>query len=156
MSYLRGIEIDRARVNEETGEFRAVLFTDGEASDGHILSIEGGRIPDQIPLFVNHAADPRTQVGSLFFERKTPHQVHMRGQVFLDGSGPELEIRRDLMAKIAAGHVARMSGRWDAPADKVKPRAGLAPDHPAYVDPAKAKGAKRYGMFFEEWTAMEG
>lgn len=155
MTYLRGIEIDRARVNEETGEFRAVLFTDGEASDGHILNIEGGRIPDQMPLFVNHGADPRTQLGSLFFERKTPHTVQVRGQLFMDGTGPEAEIRRDLMAKIAAGHVSRLSGRWDSAADKVKPRTALDPSHPAYVN-EKAKGAKRYGMYFEEWTAMEG
>lgn len=155
MSYSRSFTVERASVNEETGEFRAVLFTDGEATDGHMLNIAGGKIPERMPLFVNHRADPREQLGSLFFDRTTPHQVHVRGQIFLDGDGNERAIRRDIMAKIAAGHVSRMSGRWDADPANVKRRADLPSDHPAYVG-EKAKGAKRYGLYFDKWEAMEG
>lgn len=156
MSYQRTFTLDRAKVNEETGEFRAVLFTDGEASDGHILNISGGFVPRQMPLFVNHWADPREQLGSIFFERKTAHQIHVRGQIFLDGEGPEASIRRDIMAKIAAGHVSRMSGRWDAEPEDVKRRTDLDKGHPAYVNPEKVRGRKRYGLYFEKWVGQEG
>lgn len=155
MSYRRTFAVDRASVNEETGEFRAVLFSDGEASDGHVLNIQGGRIPNQMPLFVNHQADPREQLGSLYLDRVTPHQVHVRGQIMLEGEGPEAEVRRDIMAKIAAGHVSRMSGRWDAEPEHTKPRTQLPADHPHRVSD-KARGRKRYGLYFDKWTAQEG
>lgn len=155
MTYSRSFHVDRAHVNAETGEFRAVLFSDGEATDGHILNIRGGKVPDQMPLFVNHNADPREQLGSLFFDRKTQHEVHVRGQIFLDGDGPQREIRRDIMAKIAAGHVSRMSGRWDAGPESVKRRVDLPKDHPHHV-PEGSKGNKRFGLYFERWDALEG
>lgn len=158
MSYLRGFEIDRAAVNVETGEFRAVVFTDGEASDGHILSIDGAVTPERMPLFVNHQADPRTQLGSLYFERKTEHQIHYRGEIMLDGVGEQAEVRRDLLAKMAAGHVSRMSGRWDAEDADATRRMELPEDHHAYVSEKQAKKSwrLRYGYFFRKWRAQEG
>jgi hypothetical protein len=110
----RAFEISRASVNEETGEFRATLFTSGEASDGHILNIPGGDVPKRMPLFINHSADPTTQLGSIYLDGRDDRAIQVRGQIMLEGEGREAEIRRDILAKIAAGHVSRMSGRWDA------------------------------------------
>lgn len=158
MDRLRFFDIERSSVNAETGEFRAVVFTDAEASDGHILSIEGAQTPERMPLFVNHAANPVTQLGSLFFERKTEHQIHYRGQIMLDGDGEQASIRRDLLAKMAAGHVSRMSGRWDAEDSDAIRRTELPEDHPAYVSAKQATKSwrLRYGYWFRKWKALEG
>lgn len=154
----RSFSIDRAKVNAETGEFRAVVFTDGEASDGHILSIEGAQVPERMPLFADHHASVRTQLGSLYPLERTAHQIVMRGEIFLGGEGPELEIRRDILAKMAAGHVSQMSGRWDYDEEDAVRRSELPEDHAAYVSPKKAKKDWRYrwGHFFKRWRAQEG
>lgn len=158
MKYARAIEVDRASVDPESGSFRAVVFTDGEASDGHILNIAGGDIPERMPLFVNHRADPTTQLGSLYPESVTAHQVVMRGEIFLGGDGSEQAVRHDLLAKMAAGHVSQMSGRWDAMDEHVRRRTELPEDHPAYVSPKKAQKdfRLRFGLYFEKWRALEG
>lgn len=154
----RSFSIDRAKVNAETGEFRAVVFTDGEASDGHILSIDGAQIPERMPLFSDHHASVRTQLGSLYPLERTAHQVVMRGEIFLGGEGPELEIRRDILAKMAAGHVSQMSGRWDYEQEDAILRSELPEDHPAHVNAKKAKKDWRFrhGYFFRKWRGMEG
>jgi len=155
--YTRQFDVERASVDPEAGTFEAVLFTDGEASDGHVLNIQGGKIPDRMPLFVNHSADPTTQLGSLYLAGVDDHKVRVRGEVFTEGEGAPLEVRRDLLAKMAAGHVSRMSGRWDARDKDVKRRVNLPSDHPAFVDDAKeTESRKRWGLYFEKWQAMEG
>jgi hypothetical protein len=155
MQHTRSFQIQRGSVNEESGEFKAVLFTDGEASDGHVLNIAGAVIPVQMPLFVNHVADPRTQLGSLAPARIGEHEVIVKGRIFTGGEGGEAEVRRDLLAKMAAGHVSRMSGRWDADPEDVTRRTELPKEHPAYVS-KDVKGPKRYGLYFDKWRAMEG
>ena len=155
--HTRIFSVERSTVDPEAGTFEAVLFTDGEASDGHILSIKGGKIPERMPLFVNHAADPTTQLGSLYYAGKGDHEVRVRGEIMLDGEGAPLEVRRDLLAKMAAGHVSRMSGRWDADDKDAKRRVNLPSDHPAFVDEKKeTESRKRWGYYFEKWQAMEG
>jgi hypothetical protein len=82
----------------------------------------------------------------------------MRGEIFTEGDGAEADIRRDIMAKIAAGHVSRMSGRWDADEADVQRRTDLDTDHPAFVSDKKAKNDSRYryGLHFGAWRALEG
>jgi hypothetical protein len=158
MKYSRAFEVERASVDPEKGTFRATVFTGGEASDGHILSIPGGDIPDSIPLFVNHNADPTSQLGTLHLEARDDNEVVMRGEIFTEGEGAEADIRRDIVAKMAAGHVSRLSGRWDADESDILPRTRLPKDHPAFVDSDAAKRDFRFrrGALFEKWRALEG
>lgn len=153
--YCRGFELERASVDAEAGTFKGVLFTDGEAEDGHILNIAGGEIPERMPFFVNHQADPRDQLGSLFLTERTQHQIRVRGEIMLDGDGAALEVRRDVLAKMAAGHVRALSGRWDAEPEHVTRRLDLAKGHVAAVS-EKSPVRKRYGLYFEKWRALEG
>jgi hypothetical protein len=156
-NFSRHFEVERASVDPEAGTFEAVLFTDGEASDGHILNIGGGKIPERMPLFVNHSSDPTTQLGSLHYVESTEHKVRVRGQVLTEGVGAPLEVRQDLLVKMAAGHVSRMSGRWDAEDKNIKRRINLPSDHPAFVDDSKeSESRRRWGLYFDKWTAMEG
>jgi hypothetical protein len=151
----RAFTITRAEVNDD-GTFRAVLFTNGEASDGNILHIPGGAIPKRMPLFINHRADPTTQLGSIYFDSRDDDSITVRGEIMLDGEGEAAEIRRDVFAKIRAGHVDRMSGRWDADDKHVTRRVNLPKDHYAHVKDKEEDFRKRYGYFFEKWRAMEG
>lgn len=54
MKYRRTMSVERNSMDLETGKFPALLFTDGEASDGHILNIAGGEIPARMPMFLDH------------------------------------------------------------------------------------------------------
>jgi hypothetical protein len=151
----RAFTITRAEVNDD-GTFRAVLFTNGEASDGNILHIPGGQIPKRMPLFINHRADPTTQLGSIYLDSRDDDSITVRGEIMLEGEGESAEIRRDVFAKIRAGHVDRMSGRWDADDKHVTRRINLPKDHYAYVSDKDQDYRKRYGYFFEKWRGMEG
>jgi hypothetical protein len=153
--FKRTLSFDRASVDVDAGTFDAVVFTGGEASDGHLLNVRGGEIPDTIPLFVNHSADPRTQLGTLHRLRSTDNEVVMRGEILTDGVGAEAEIRRDILLKMSRGHVARMSGRWDADESSTRRRASLPEDHPGHP-PKDASSAQKFGSFFDTWRAMEG
>ena len=42
--------LERAEIDLESGQFPMTLATDGEASDGDILSIEGMQFPASAPL----------------------------------------------------------------------------------------------------------
>jgi hypothetical protein len=149
MGYRRTLELERAEVDLSTGDIGEIpVFTGGEASDGHRLSIAGVRAPGEMPLFVQHEPDPRTQLGTLSEPRVRGDSLFYRGRILTEGTGPEADIRRDLLLKIAHGHVKRLSGRWDAEPENVVPRRSLKKDHPAFSDGA--------GLFFSQWTPMEG
>jgi hypothetical protein len=144
--------------NDSTFAFPMVLATGGEASDGHVLSIKGGTIAERLPLLVSHWNDPEAQVGSITSARKqldaTPPELHARGVIELDGEGAQQERRADLAHMIEAGHVGAVSIRWVG--DKVTARRDLPVDHPAHVDQDEKNLARRYGLFFETWRALEG
>jgi hypothetical protein len=157
MRFNRNVEIERAELGEDAS-FPVTLFTDGEASDGHILHVAGARTAPRMPLFVNHWADPTMTMGSLTDPKRSEHAIRYRAQI--DLGAPEsavAAIRRDVAYMIGQGHVRSMSGRWDADPKDVVPRTALPADHPAYVDPAKEPaGRKRWGLYFKRWTALEG
>lgn len=142
--------------------FQMTLATEGEASDGHILSIEGGRIPERMPLLVSHMNDPSSQAGSVIRPRKvlreTPRRLKATGHIETGGEDPAAGIRRDLLHMIDRGHVNAVSIRWDADPKDAIPRTALPADHPFYVDGAKepAESPRRWGLFFRRWRAMEG
>jgi hypothetical protein len=143
----------------KTGQFPAVLFTNGEASDGHIVDIRGLEVDDRVPLFRNHDADPATQLGSLVNPRKTGKttrlggaSLRMDGMLALDGDGENADIRRDVALLISRGDITGMSGRWDVLGDP-KARASLDKNHYAYK---KDLGGFHTPMFFERARVLEG
>jgi hypothetical protein len=143
----------------ESGVFRMTLATEGEASDGHILSIKGGQIPEQLPLLTSHWNDPSAQLGSITEPRKalkdSPPRLRAMGQIEMGGEEPQAAIRRDLAHMIARGHLSGVSVRWDEVPGKTIRRVNLPSDHPYYVE-QDAVGPERYGLYFEEWRALEG
>jgi hypothetical protein len=75
----------------------------------------------------------------------------------MSGEGVSAEIRRDLAHMIDKGHVTGVSIRWDDVPGKSVRRVNLPSDHPYFVDAeAETDPRKRYGVYFEEWRAMEG
>jgi hypothetical protein len=143
-----------------TGAFPMTLATEGEASDGHILSIKGGQIPERMPLLSAHWNDPNAQLGSVTDPQKalkdSPPRLRAVGHIEMTGEGTPAEIRRDLAHMIDKGHVTGMSIRWDEIPGKTIRRINLPSDHPYYVDAEKEKGPARWGLFFEEWRGLEG
>jgi hypothetical protein len=158
--YQRVVRI--GEIDTATGVFPATLATEGEASDGHILAIKGGRIPARMPLLPSHWNDPQAVLGSLTNPTKAlgekPPVLRMDGQIETDGKGVPLELRQDLLHMIAKGHVTGMSIRWDeVPGKPPVRRVNLPSDHPHFVDAETEKDmAKRYGYYFEHWQALEG
>jgi hypothetical protein len=140
------------------GVFEMTLATEGEASDGHILSIKGGQIPERMPLLTSHWNDPEATLGSITNPQKalkdSPPRLRATGQIEMDG--PKSDVRRDLAHMIAKGHVTGVSIRWDEIPGKSVRRVNLPSDHPYFVDAEEAQGPERYGFFFEEWIGREG
>lgn len=159
MLYTREARVDQI---DESGRFSMTLVTEGEASDGHILNVAGGHLPERMPLLVSHWNDPSGAAGSVTEpEKRTkdkPPRVRAVGQIEMEGEGAPAEIRRDLAFMIQKGHVGAVSVRWDEVEGKPPVRrVNLPSDHPYYVDAETERGsAKRWGYYFEEWRAMEG
>lgn len=140
------------------GVFQMTLATEGEASDGHILSIKGGQIPERMPLLSSHWNDPESALGSITQPQKalkdSPPRLRATGQIEMEG--PKGDVRRDLAHMIAKGHISAVSIRWDEVPGKTIRRVNLPSDHPYHVDSETATGPERWGSFFEEWVAREG
>lgn len=153
MQFSRIAEIERGKIDLTTGRFPMVLATDGEASDGHILSIDGGQVPARMPLLISHEADPRSTAGSVIEPARARGVLRAVGEIEMGGDGPLAEIRRDMAHMIAEGHLRAVSLRWDP--IEWQERSALPKDHPAHVADT-AKGAKRWGLHFSKWRALEG
>lgn len=156
---VRFVEFERGEIDMETGEFPMILATDGEASDGDILSIEGAQFAERAPLQLSHINDPRATAGSVFGFRRdlqsTPKKLKARGQIEMGGDGAAADIRRDLAFMVGQGHVTGISVRWE-PIEWVR-RINLPSDHEAFVDAESEKDwRKRYGLYFKKWRVQEG
>ena len=155
MARIEGIDLD-------TGAFEMTLATEGEASDGDILSIKGGHIPERMPMLTSHWNDPSAQLGSITNPEKmlkdSPPRLRATGHIEMSGEGVSAEIRRDLAHMIDKGHVTGVSIRWDEmPGKPPVRRVNLPSDHAYFVDAEAEKDhRKRYGLYFEQWRAMEG
>lgn len=147
-------------IDTSTGTFEMTLATEGEASDGHILSIAGGQIPERMPLLSSHWNEPTTALGSVTNPRKelkaNPKRLKATGHIELEGEGAAAEIRRDLAHMIGEGHIRGVSIRWDEVPGKATRRVNLPSDHPFYVADTEKDHRKRFGLYFEEWRALEG
>jgi hypothetical protein len=144
------------------GRFEMTLVTEGEASDGDILSIAGGQIPKRMPMLISHFNDPTATAGSVTEAKKmlgdTPPRLRAVGTIELGGEGALAEVRRDIAYMIGKGHVQGVSVRWEE-VDGKPPlrRVNLPSDHPYFVNPETEKNwRKRNGFFWSHWRAMEG
>jgi hypothetical protein len=138
------------------------LATEGEATDGDILSIKGGHVPEKMPMLTSHWNDPSAQLGSITDPVKmlkdNPPRLMALGHIEMSGEGVSAEIRRDLAHMIDKGHVTGVSIRWDeVPGKAPVRRVNLPSDHAYFVDAESEKDhRKRYGLYFDAWRAMEG
>ena len=145
-----------ARADAPKGEIAGILATDGEASDGHILSMEGGECREGIPLCFGHDSFTEAGViGSWTTFRNEPNQITGTAQIEMGGAGAMAEARQDLAHRIQAGHISGLSIRWE-PTDQPISRMELKEDHPAFVARDEPDHRKRMGMFFPKWRALEG
>jgi len=153
----RAAQIERADANPETGEFNAILATEGEASDGHILSIRGLKVPASMPMLAEHWDLP---IGSILQPRKAKVDgipvLRVRPQLEMGGEGDAAATRRDLFHMIQAGHINAMSVRWDT--EKSTRRINLPSNHQHFVDATKLEDydPRRWGELIEKSTAREG
>ena len=139
------------------GQFEMILATEGEASDGHILNIEGGDIPQRMPLLDSHQSTLDATLGSVVSPRKdlnsTPRSIRATGQIEMDGTGTLADERRDLDLKIRNGHIGAVSVRWDDVESTA--RVDLPKGHPHRVG-RNDDGPSRFGRYFDKWRALEG
>ena len=156
----RDFSLQRGVIDLDTGQFPVTLFTNGDAADGHIIHVAGLVTEKRVPMFVNHAADPTTQMGSLFNPHKVGKSTRLGGarmtfdaRINMDGDGASADIRRDVANMIANGDITGMSGRWDAIGEPV-PRATLAKTHYAFSEASKDSFSP--GLFFETARVKEG
>lgn len=151
--------LERGKRDGDRFRFGMTLATEGEASDGHILSIRGGEIPERFPLLAVHDAYAlESTLGSVVEGRKhyagEIPELRATGEINLEGEGDAADARRDVANMIEAGDLSAVSIRWE-PIDAVR-RINLPGDHPAFVDPEDPDPRKRYGLFFKKWRAVEG
>lgn len=146
-----------SRIDTTTGEFEMVMASEGEASDGHILSIRGIETPDEIPLQLDHSPRALANLGTVSNMRAgTKEGVRVLrgvGQIRLTGEGEALEARRDLVDGIATGAVRNVSLTWEA--SRAQERRDLPKGHPAHVDRDEPDPRKRFGLYFAESRAVE-
>ena len=145
------------RIDTDTGEFDLVLATEGEASDGHVISIRGLDFADTIPLQMDHSRSVLANLGTVSRMRRdrVDGVAALRGvgQIRLTGDGEGLEARRDLVDAISSGHVRGTSLTWDS--IKQVERRELPKGHAANVTTSEPSFRKKYGIFFEQSRAIE-
>ena len=154
----RSFLLERGRINLDTGRFPLTLFTNGEASDGHIIDIRGLEVAERVPMFVNHDADPTRRMGRLEDPKKPGKttqlgraSLKMQGVIDMEGDSHNADVRRDVAHGIHVGDITAMSGRWD-PIEAI-PRASLPESHYAH---SQIEGGWDTPMFFKRATVLEG
>ncbi len=154
----RSFLLQRGKIDLETGRFPLTLFTNGEASDGHIVDIRGLEVPEHMTMFANHYPSPVERMGGLIEPHKVGKQTRlgggslkMTGVIDMQGDGMWPDIRRDVAHGISVGDVKAMSGSWD-PIEST-PRASLPKNHYAYSD---VEGGWSTPMFYSKSKALEG
>ncbi len=156
MRYERVAEID-PRIDTDTGEFEMVMATEGEASDGHIISIKGLETGRELPLQLDHNRSAVANLGIVTNMRRDAISglpvMRGVGQIRLTGDGEALAARRDLVDAISTGHVRGVSLTWDSV--KHRERRDLPRSHPAHVGREEPDQRKRFGLFFDQSRAIE-
>lgn len=156
--------IERAE-GDPPGKIAGILASDGEASDGDILDIDGGQIPKRAPLLFGHqdwSGDRNLGSWERFEKESTSKTAKLggkiirgTGQIELGGAGAQQEWRDDIAFMVDRKHIGGLSVRWSPIGDPIR-RVNLPSDHPAFVDSQTATGNKRWGLFFPKWKLLEG
>jgi len=160
MTYERSGTIERAAKGAAKGAISGILATDGEASDGHILDIDGGDLREGSPMLFGHddwSGERNLGTWESFDKFRTPEgarAIRASGQILLGGDGDRKAWRNDMAYMIQEQAVGALSIRWDPITDPIA-RTALPTDHAAHVK-STTKGRKRMGLFFPEWRMMEG
>lgn len=154
--YSRAAAIDPA-IDRETGEFEMIMASEGEAADGHIVSIRGVELIDEVPLQLDHDRRASANLGTvtnLRTDRKDGVPI-LRGvgRIRLTGEGAPLEVRRDLVDGIAEGAIRSVSMTWEAL--EVIERRELPSNHPAFVKHNDPNARRRWGLFFKRSRPLE-
>lgn len=145
---------ERGSFERETGRFRATMATDGEATDGHILSVAGGNIPKRMPMLLSHDNHPTAIMGSFVEPSKEEHAIRGVGVMNLTDDGTSLaDLRIGISTLVESGDLGGVSIRWDG--TEAIARTALPKAHPAFVTPEDPDSRKRYGLFFKRWNARE-
>lgn len=150
----RFAQVDTDHVDLETGLFRMVLASEGEADDGHIVRVAGCKADARSPLCINHDLDPVRQLGSIFDPKPDGDLLRATGQIEIGGDGPLGDVRRDIAYMMAQGHIRAVSARGRGL--KTIERAKLPRGHKGAIDSGKTRGPQRYGLWFDEWELIEG
>jgi len=147
--------IERAE-GDASGIVRGVIATEGEASDGHILSVKGGNCTPPAPMCFGHESwRQEGTVGGWSAFSKSKDAIRGVGQIELGGVGAIAEARADLAFMVDRKHFRGLSVRWEEIDPPVR-RVNLSKDHPAFVDAAKETTyQKLYGCFFPTWRLLE-
>lgn len=155
-TYERQFTIERA-ASDKAGVIRGILATSGEASDGHILSIEGLRAEAPAPLLFGHDSwGMEGTLGSWTSFSKSNGDLRGVAEIEMGGEEAQASKRRDLAHMIDRGHVRGFSVRWE-PMEPPVARVNLSKDHPAFVDASKERDQRKlYGMFFPSSRLLEG
>jgi hypothetical protein len=154
--YSRKSSID-SRIDTDTGEFDMVMASEGEASDGHIISMRGLETSAELPLQLDHGRSALANLGIVSRIRKDQIDgvpvTRGVGRIRLTGDGEGLEARRDLVDAISRGDIRGVSLTWDSVAHRE--RRELPRNHPAHVGREEKDTRKRFGVFFEKSRAIE-
>ena len=157
----RSLQVERGVVDMETGRFPMILATEGEASDGHILSIEGIETQDRMPMLFGHRSEATNPVlGSVVEPVKdlsgSVPVLRQTGVFNLQGDGPLAAIRRDIAQLVDDGDLSAVSIRWDGL--EWTRRINLPADHPYFVDANEVDfdDERYWGVFFSRSRSVEG
>jgi len=147
--------------DDADGVFPAVLATQGEAADGHILEIAGNKTPARMPMLFGHRS---VLLNPLMGSIVKPHKetrgseqlLLVEGRVNMDGDSILGEIRRDIYGLVKARDLRGMSLRW-RPIETIR-RTELPSSHWAYVDSAKVgqSDARHWGHLHKRSASEEG
>ena len=154
----RAVTMERGGINLETGEFPMILATEGEAMDGHILSIKGMELPERMPLLFGHRSEIMApSLGSITNLKRGKAEgvpiLRGTGRINLEGDDPLADIRRGVAHLMHAGDLPAVSIRWDP--IKTVPRTSLPEKHAARPT-KKSPEVAQFGAFFEKSRALEG
>lgn len=147
----RAFDLSGGTVNFDTGEFPLVVASTGEASDHHILNVDGMPIRQSMPMLFAHESTPTIPSLGIMHQMRADDLDGLRvmrtvGKFDQSGDGPIFAVIRDIMHLVDAGSLPSASLRWSGPS---VPRSSLDRSHFAY-------DASGFGQYFHEPRMTEG
>ena len=165
--FARSLEASIIREGEGSessmGTFPAVLASDGEASDGHILHIPGNHTPPRMPMLFGHTSDAMAPAMGSITKPVKGKSADGKNRVLrtinvinMEGDGQMADIRRNVARLVHDGDLNAMSVRW-VPLEVIR-RIDLPKNHFAYVDgETEPRDSEKYwGYFHKKSRSQEG